>query len=108
MAAEEVATAFVNHFYQGFDSDPMSLAGLFNPNSMMTFEAQQYGGPQAIIAKLKTIGTVKHSVKSTDVQPGTSESAMLVVVTGAISIGGDKPWHFCDMFQLLVSIGPGA
>ena len=29
MSAEEIAKAFVNHFYQAFDSQPAGLQGLF-------------------------------------------------------------------------------
>ena len=74
---------------------------------MMTFEGSQFQGPQAICEKLKGVGQVKHQVKSTDVQPSNNPNAILIFVTGGISIGGDNPLHFCEMFQL-VSTGPGA
>jgi Nuclear transport factor 2 (NTF2) domain len=73
---------------------------------MMTFEGQQFQGPDSIMTKLRGIGEVKHIVKSTDIQPSTSQSAILIFVTGSISIANDNPLHFCEMFQL-VSIAPG-
>mmetsp|Transcript_5855 Transcript_5855/g.15881 ORF Transcript_5855/g.15881 Transcript_5855/m.15881 type:complete len:122 (-) Transcript_5855:786-1151(-) len=106
MSAEEVAKAFVQHFYQAFDTNVDSLAGLFNPTSMMTFEGQQFQGPQNIIGKFKTIGPVKHTVKSMDVQPGNTGESLVIFVTGSIQIGGDNPLHFCEFF-CLVSTGPG-
>mmetsp|Transcript_13873 Transcript_13873/g.33560 ORF Transcript_13873/g.33560 Transcript_13873/m.33560 type:complete len:122 (+) Transcript_13873:1016-1381(+) len=105
MSAEEVAKAFTGHYYQAFDSNADSLAGLFQAQSMMTFEGQQFMGPQAIIAKLKQVGQVQHQVKSMDFQPSTSPSALIIFVTGSIKIGGDNPLHFCEFFQL-VSTGP--
>lgn len=105
MSAEDVAKAFVQHFYQSFDTNAESLRGLYNPSSMMTFEGQQFQGTDAIIGKLKGVGQVRHQVKSTDIQPSATQSAILIFVTGSVQIGGDNPLHFCEMFQL-VSTGP--
>ncbi|KAL3805180.1 hypothetical protein ACHAW5_005292 [Stephanodiscus triporus] len=122
MSAEEIATAFVQHFYQTFDNGVDSLGGLFvsnsypilrlidrcvhNEQSMLTFEGQQVGGSAAIIEKLRSVGSVAHSVKTTDVQPSSNPNAIIIFVTGAIKIGGDNPLHFCEFFHL-VSTAPG-
>jgi len=73
---------------------------------MLTFEGNQMQGGAAIVAKYKSVGPVKHTVKSMDVQPSNNPNAMLIFVTGTIQIGGDNPLHFCEMFQL-VSTAPG-
>jgi hypothetical protein len=73
---------------------------------MMTFEGQQVGGSAAIVQKLQALGQVKHLVKSADVQPSATESAILIFVTGTVQIGGDNPLHFCQTFQL-VATSPG-
>lgn len=73
---------------------------------MLTFEGQQVQGASAIIQKLQSVGPVSHQIKSTDIQPSATESAILIFVTGSIRIGGDNPLHFCELFQL-VSTGPG-
>lgn len=72
---------------------------------MMTFEGQQFQGAQAVTQKLKSVGAVRHVVKSTDIQPSVS-SALLLFVTGTVQIGGDNPLHFCELFQL-VATQPG-
>lgn len=73
---------------------------------MLTFEGQQFQGSEAIIGKLKTVGKVSHQVKSMDVQPSVGGNALVIFVTGHVSIGeGGNPLHFCEMFQL-VSTGP--
>ncbi len=74
---------------------------------MLTFEGNQVMGKDSIMAKLRSVGPVKHDIKSMDVQPTQSPSAIVIFVTGVIKIGGDNPLHFCEMFQL-VSTGPGA
>mmetsp|Transcript_48914 Transcript_48914/g.95618 ORF Transcript_48914/g.95618 Transcript_48914/m.95618 type:complete len:126 (-) Transcript_48914:194-571(-) len=111
MSAEEVAKAFVAHFYTTFDAPgpgPENLRSLYQPTSMMTFEGQQVQGPEAIISKLKGVGEVKHTITNIDVQPSNSPSAVLIFVIGNVRIGGSaNPVHFCEMFQL-VSTGPGA
>eukprot|EP00558_Chaetoceros_sp_UNC1202_P008325 CAMPEP_0197232790 /NCGR_PEP_ID=MMETSP1429-20130617/1031_1 /TAXON_ID=49237 /ORGANISM="Chaetoceros sp., Strain UNC1202" /LENGTH=121 /DNA_ID=CAMNT_0042690921 /DNA_START=115 /DNA_END=480 /DNA_ORIENTATION=- len=107
MSADEVAQAFVSHFYQTFDSNVEGLAGLYSPQSMLTFEGNQVASADQIMAKLRGIGAVKHDIKSMDVQPSSNSNAIIIFVTGTIKIGGDNPLHFCEMFQL-VSTGPAA
>lgn len=106
MSAEEVAKAFVQHFYQTFDNGVDGLAGLYSEQSMLTFEGQQVQGAQNIMAKIKGVGPVKHNIKTTDIQPSSNPNAIVIFVTGAIQIGGDNPLHFCEFFQL-VSTAPG-
>lgn len=74
---------------------------------MLTFEGVQHQGPADIIAKYKSAGQVKHTIKTMDVQPSTDGSAILIFVTGSIQIDGGNPLHFCEMFQL-VSNAPGS
>ena len=76
-----------------------------NPQSMMTFEGQQFMGADKIIEKLASVGQVSHQIKSMDVQPSQSPQALVIFVTGSVKIGGDNPLHFCEFFQL-VSTGP--
>jgi hypothetical protein len=106
MSSEEVAQAFVQHFYTSFDANVDSLASLYTDQSMMSFEGQQIQGAQNIITKLKSVGPVKHDVKSTDIQPSVVPNGILIFVTGSIRIGGDNPLHYCEVFQLLAS-APG-
>ena len=73
---------------------------------MLTFEGQQLLGPENIMGKLKGVGSVKHTVKTIDIQPSKDPNAIVIFVTGAIQIGGDNPLHFCEFFQL-VGTGPG-
>jgi Nuclear transport factor 2 (NTF2) domain len=75
------------------------------PSSMMTFEGQQYQGPEAIVNKLSAIGAVRHTVKTTDIQPTFSENALVIFVTGSIQIGGENPLHYSEIF-ILVSTAP--
>ena len=80
---------------------------LQSPESMLTFEGEQFKGSQAIVEKLTKVGRVQHDVKSMDVQPSQNPSAIIIFVTGTLRIDGGNPLHFCEVFQL-VSTGPGA
>eukprot|EP00956_Cyclotella_meneghiniana_P013235 scaffold18965_cov72-Cyclotella_meneghiniana.AAC.4 len=106
MSAEEVAKAFVQHFYQAFDTDVNSVAGLYSAQSMLTFEGTQVQGTQPIIEKLRSVGPVSHTVKTIDIQPSKDTTAIVIFVTGAVTIGGGNPLHFCEFFHL-VGTGPG-
>lgn len=51
MSMDEIASAFVSHFYTTLDSNAAALAGLYQPQSTMTFEGQKFDGPEAIVGK---------------------------------------------------------
>jgi len=71
--------------------------------SMMTWESNQVQGVQNIVMKLKSFGSIKHSVKTIDVQPSLDPSAILIFVTGSVVLDQNNPLHFCEMFQLVSS-----
>ena len=68
---------------------------------MMTFEANQVQGAEAIINKLKSFGRLQHTVNTIDVQPSVSADAILICVTGSVRIDNGNPLHFCETFQLV-------
>mmetsp|Transcript_3639 Transcript_3639/g.4346 ORF Transcript_3639/g.4346 Transcript_3639/m.4346 type:complete len:122 (-) Transcript_3639:27-392(-) len=103
MSADDVAKAFCQHYYTTKDSNVAALAGLYNQQSIMTFEGQQFAGTQNIMQKLQSVGQVKHVVKGMDVQPSTSNTAILIFVTGTVQIDNGNPLHFCEMFQLVAT-----
>jgi len=107
MSAEEVAKAFVAHFYTTFDSNVEGLTTLYSTQSVLTFEGNQSAGVASIMEKLRAIGSVSHEIKTMDVQPSFDASAIIIFVTGHIAIAGGNALHFCEMFQL-VSTAPGA
>jgi Nuclear transport factor 2 (NTF2) domain len=72
---------------------------------MMTFEGQQFQGPQSIVEKLVSVGAVKHTVKSRDIQPTFNENVLVIFVTGTVQIAGDNPIHYSELF-ILVSTAP--
>jgi hypothetical protein len=40
--------AFTDHYYATFDSNRQALIGLYQDQSMMTFEGQKFQGPQQV------------------------------------------------------------
>ena len=67
----------------------------------MSFEGQQVQGSANIVQKLQNVGQVSHSVRTTDIQPSTTNTALLIFVTGLVQVGNDNPIHFSEMFQLV-------
>jgi hypothetical protein len=51
MSAEDIAAAFVQHFYSTIDSNPAALHSLYQPQSHLTFEGTSVNGADAIIQK---------------------------------------------------------
>ena len=107
MSAEEVASAFVQHFYTTLNTNPAGLVGLYQPQSSMTFEGQKFDGPEAIVGKYVSLGKLTHDPGMTkDVQMSTSSSALLIFITGKLRLGDNNPLLYSHCFQL-VSTGPG-
>lgn len=108
MSAEDIATAFVQHYYQILDSAPTNLASLYQPQSTLTFEGQKLVGPNDIVGKWASLGKLTHDLTgmTKDVQMSVSETALLIFITGRLKLGEDNPLLFSHMFQL-VATGPG-
>ena len=51
MSAEEIAAAFINHYYSTVDTNPAALAGLYQQHSTLSFEGIKFTGPEAIVGK---------------------------------------------------------
>ncbi|CAM9172866.1 unnamed protein product [Ectocarpus fasciculatus] len=122
MSGEEVAKAFLTHFYSKFANNGAQaregegggasrldqLGALYQPTSMLTIEGNQVVGATNIVAKYKALGgNLQFQPDTLDVQMGTTTSALLAVVTGKLKIDNGNQLHYLQMFQL-VSTGPGA
>mmetsp|Transcript_1032 Transcript_1032/g.1144 ORF Transcript_1032/g.1144 Transcript_1032/m.1144 type:complete len:123 (-) Transcript_1032:208-576(-) len=109
MSTDEIATAFVNHFYTTLNTNPTALAGLYQPQSTMTFEGQKFDGPEAIINKYTSLGKLTHDIPALtkDVQISVTPNALLIFMSGRLKVGEDgNPLLFSHCFQL-VATGPG-
>ncbi len=79
--------AFVDHYYNTFDSNRAGLAGLYTQDAMLTFEGAETQGPQAITQKLSSLPfqRCQHQVMSLDVQPSKA-NGIIVFVTGQLKV----------------------
>lgn len=100
-----IAQAFVGHYFTSFDNFDArdSLASLYRPESMLTWEGRQFQGTGNIVDQLKQpeLKVVKHQVASVDAQPGAN-SSVAVLVTGTLAVDNDfdKPMNFVQAFNL--------
>ncbi|KAF8820630.1 putative nuclear transport factor 2 [Cardiosporidium cionae] len=130
---ESVGRQFVLHFYQTFSSNSFweglnatcfsfsqkdneakstlvlnepykaNLGGLYGPESMLTFENNQFQGPQSIMVKLNGLPPkVRHSIVTCDCQP-TPHNGIIVFVAGDLAIDDDPPVKFAEAFHLVPS-----
>ncbi|KAI8937189.1 Nuclear transport factor 2 [Plenodomus lindquistii] len=98
----QIAQQFVQFYYKTFDENRAGLASLYRDTSMLTFEAQGTQGSAAIVEKLQNLPfqQIQHRTDTVDAQP-SAEDGILVLVTGALLLGGeDKPMSFTQAFQL--------
>lgn len=103
---QQIAQQFVEFFYQTFDSNRNGLAALFKEESSLTLGDQDcVQGSALIMEKLTSLGAqTVHRITSFDVQPSVSPNAILVVVTGEISIDGAGAMKFSETFQLVAAV----
>lgn len=102
--AEMVGRAFVDHYYNLFDKDRASLASLYQPISMLTFEGQKFEGVDDISSKLYQLpfDECRHVISTIDAQPSPSVGGILIFVSGSIQLSGeDHPLRFSQMFHLI-------
>jgi hypothetical protein len=100
---EEIAKQFVEFYYNTFDSDRKSLAALYRPDSMLTFESSSVLGAESIVEKLVSLSfqKVKHQVTTLDAQPSNGEGGVIILITGALLIDEEQnPMNFSQTFQL--------
>jgi len=110
---EEIGKKFVEHYYTLFDSNKRAdLGGLYQNESMLTFEGEKFQGRDNVVKKLTslTFQTVKHAITTIDCQP-TPNSGVVVFVCGNLAVDGntETPLKFAQTFQLFpVPNQPGA
>eukprot|EP00884_Botryococcus_braunii_P013480 jgi/Botrbrau1/22132/Bobra.0206s0056.1 len=98
----QVAKAFVEHYYKTFDTNRGALAGLYQADGILTFEGQQYQGQAQIAGKLTSLpfAACQHHVSSADAQPSLS-GGIIVFVTGQLLTEGESnPLKFSQVFHL--------
>ncbi|XP_016449077.1 nuclear transport factor 2A-like [Nicotiana tabacum] len=104
MDPDDVATAFVKHYYSTFDSNRVGLSNLYQEGSMLTFEGEKHQGSQNIVNKLTGLPfqQCKHNISTVDSQPSGPGGAMLVFVSGNLQLPGEQhPLKFSQMFHLM-------
>ena len=99
---DEVGRQFVQHYYQTFDSNRQNLASLYSDQSMLTYEGEQYMGGQQIMEKYSVLPGLQHKITTLDFQPIPSDSSILVMVCGVLSVDGAGPMKFSQSFRLCV------
>ncbi|KNE97431.1 hypothetical protein PSTG_09265 [Puccinia striiformis f. sp. tritici PST-78] len=105
----QIASQFVQFYYEKFDTDRGQLAPLYRDHSMLTFEANPYLGTANIVKKLQELpfAKVTHQVHTLDAQPSNSATpSIIVLVTGALQIDGEtNPLRFSQAFHLVSEDG---
>ena len=85
MSAEEVAKAFVPHYYGMRANNPAGIGSLYSESSILTFEGDSFKGTSAIVGKLGSAPAV-FDVKSMDIQPSVNDQSICIFVTGGLQI----------------------
>ncbi|XP_072168880.1 nuclear transport factor 2-like [Diadema setosum] len=103
MDPRAIATQFVQHYYNTFDSNRANLKTLYMADSRLSFEGQEFVGPDAIVSKLESLPfkAVQHVI--TTVDSHVSGQSLLVSVLGQLKTDDDPPHSFFQTFVLVQS-----
>ncbi|PIA50708.1 hypothetical protein AQUCO_01200137v1 [Aquilegia coerulea] len=104
---ELVGRAFVDHYYLLFDTNRLSLASLYQPTSLLTFEGQKIQGGDDIALKFNQLpfDHCKHFITTIDCQPSSFTGGILVFVSGNLQLAGEEhQLKFSQMFHLIPTL----
>lgn len=101
MDPNDLAKAFVEHYYSTFDSNRAALGNLYQEGSMLTFEGIKTQGSQNIVAKLTSLPFQQchHTITTIDCQHSGPAGGMIVVVSGNLQLAGEQ--HALKFGQVL-------
>merc|ERR1719310_2302122 len=79
------------------------LQALYNDQSMMSFEGEQFQGAANIVKKLTSLPftTMKHNVVKADYQPNPINGGIICFVIGSLFVDSHPEMKFQQAFQLL-------
>lgn len=101
---DEVAKAFVDHYYNMFDNSRPNLPALYDSSSVMSFEGQKIEGAHNISLKLANLPfhQCKHYVGTIDCQSSGVPGGIIVFVSGSLQLPGEEHHlRFSQMFHLV-------
>ncbi|CAB3407808.1 unnamed protein product [Caenorhabditis bovis] len=104
---ENIAQAFISHYYMQFDQGDgvargRALADLYDPeNSYMTFEGHQCKGREQILQKISALPfkQIQRAITKVDSQP-LYDGSILVMVLGQLKTDEDPVNPFSQVFIL--------
>lgn len=107
MSFDEVGKGFVAQYYQCFGSNREMVAGIYRPQTLMTWSGEQLQGVDAIMNKFSelTLGQAQFRADDIDCHP-SSTNGVIVVVNGEVLLENEEhPLRFNDVFHLALEEG---
>lgn len=100
---QQVGQAFLQYYYQLFESNRQGLSSLYQDGSMLTFEGTKFQGAQNIMTKMGQLpfNQCKVTAGSTDIQPSVSGGIMVFVTGSVLPEGNEHPLKFSHVFHLM-------
>ncbi|ESO95071.1 hypothetical protein LOTGIDRAFT_215219 [Lottia gigantea] len=102
---KEIGGLFVGEYYKAFDAknNRMNLKPFYHEAALLTFEGQEFQGPESILQKLMSIQSdnIERLISSADYQP-TIDGGIFCTISGQLRTVSehDKPMPFVHTFLL--------
>eukprot|EP01056_Protomagalhaensia_sp_Gyna25_P002186 Protomagalhaensia_sp_Gyna_25__2185@NODE_2189_length_1232_cov_678_141660_g1757_i1_p2_GENE_NODE_2189_length_1232_cov_678_141660_g1757_i1NODE_2189_length_1232_cov_678_141660_g1757_i1_p2_ORF_typecomplete_len142_score18_34NTF2/PF02136_20/5_3e25DUF3546/PF12066_8/0_0051SnoaL_2/PF12680_7/0_0077Mtr2/PF10429_9/0_019Terminase_GpA/PF05876_12/0_055_NODE_2189_length_1232_cov_678_141660_g1757_i18051179 len=106
VSPDQIATQFLEAYYAAFRADRTQMQRFYNEHSTLKWEKDEYRGPEAIGQCFQKISarTLDFPSIESAVQV-TAGNGLLILVTGHVTIDGETPLGFSQVFVLLPAVG---
>lgn len=102
-AVDQVAQAFAHHYYDTFKNNRPGLSGLYQNESIMSWEGKRHVGQQAIVQHLVNLPFTKieHKLSTLDAQPSVAQGVMVFITGQILTENESQPLKFSQVFHLV-------
>jgi hypothetical protein len=99
---------FKDSYYGILDANTEALRAGYRPHSKWSWEGQPLDTFDEFLEKLKSLGEIKHAVKTVDVKPSSPQGSAIVLVTGTLALAGNAhELPFSEVFHIFPDTSGG-
>ena len=102
MNLKQLATDFLNAYYNTMMTNRAQLVNYYRENSQMSYEGDLQVGLKQISEKIESLGfqTIQYQFESFDFQQTIFQNSILIVVNGVLNMDNQNTFKFYETFLL--------
>lgn len=103
MNPQDLATNFLNSYYNTMMSDRAKMIHFYRDNSQMSYEGDTRVGIKAIMEKIESLSfkSINYKFESYEFQQTPLPNSLLLLVNGTLQMDGTDTFNFYQCFLLV-------